>query len=82
MSPKCENVKELYFPEEDRVCGLSIVTTSQQENRLNLTEEFSDDEEELFHSSDEVNKSPQYQGKRLNSLRKLNLHCTVTNNIY
>ena len=66
MSPKCENVKGLHFSQEDSECGLSIVTTSQQKNRLNLTDEFSDDEEELFHSSDEVNNSLQYQGKLLN----------------
>ena len=66
LSPKDDNLKELHLREEERLFGLSTLTTFQQET---LTENFSEDEVEILHSSDEVVKYPQYQcnGYKINT---------------
>ena len=61
LSPKYENLQELDFRKEKLKCGLSTVITFEQENRLALTEDFSENEFEILHSCDEDDKYPLYQ---------------------
>ena len=58
LSPKYDNLKELHLRKDELLCGLSRVTTYQQET---LTEDFGEDEVEILHSSDEVVKYRKYQ---------------------